>query len=177
MSELNIVSGEPPRKQAKQSESHLWRETVFSNEQVVGLEPYECSAGDGVRDDDDEHGKDQWTALHHQGVNPHNPPNSMPTPPQEDLARPSSMDIDAVGPGGVTALHVAAMHGGVMQSGSNSNHSDEIDGKKRLKKNFVKELLDLGADAGRVTDTTAETPLHLAARFNCCVLCRCVTIV
>ena len=75
------------------------------------------------------------------------------------------MDVDAVGPGGLTALHVAAMHGGVIQTVRSGERKKAADGKKQQKKNFVKELLDLGANIGRATDTTAETPLHLAARL------------
>jgi ankyrin repeat protein len=150
---------EPPSKQAKRSESSPWKETGFHNE-LAGLEPYHFDQANSTEGIEDEQ---QWTALHLQAANPHSPPNSMLTPPQEEQNYKSSMDVDAVGPGGLTALHVAAMQGGVMQTVGNGERNKSVDGKK--KKNFVKELLDLGANAGRFTDTTAETPLHLAARF------------
>lgn len=166
--DLEVDIEEPPGKQAKRSESSVWEETAFHKAEVTGLEPYDnFGEADSTRDDDDgpDSEKEQWTALHLQAANPHNPPNSMPTPPQEDQAQPSSMDIDAVGPGGITPLHLAAMHGGIIQTGSGSESHEESAEKKCPRKNFVKELLELGADAGRATDTTAETPLHLAARL------------
>ena len=82
------------------------------------------------------------------------------TPPQEGSGQrgASAIDVDAKGPGGMTALHLAACRGNY---GDGSSLDDDKDSSGAM----VSDLLSLGANHACKTDSK-ETPLHLAARHS-----------
>ena len=84
------------------------------------------------------------------------------TPPQEGSAErgASAIDVDAKGPGGLTALHLAACRGTYGDGSSLEDDKDSDDCGAAM----VSDLLNLGAKCEAKTDKTEETPLHLAAR-------------
>ena len=86
------------------------------------------------------------------------------TPPQEGSGErgASAIDVDAKGPGGMTALHLAACRGTYGDGSSLEDDKDSDDSGAAM----VSDLLNLGAKYGAKTDETEETPLHLAARYS-----------
>ena len=99
----------------------------------------------------------KWTTLHHQAadVTIRNCALAL-TPSQEGNGErgASAIDVDARGPGGMTALHLAACRGTYGDSSS-------LDSGGAM----VSDLLSLGASYSSKTDLE-ETPLHLAARHS-----------
>ena len=85
------------------------------------------------------------------------------TPPQDGISERGavSVDVDARGPGGVTALHLAACRGGYGDGSSLGDDKDSDDSAGAM----VSDLLNLGANYENKTDLD-ETPLHLAARHS-----------
>lgn len=117
----------------------------------------------------DEKGADnrQWTQLHREAadVNVRNCTAVLAlTPPQEGDPQRSSIayDVNAKGPGGFTALHLASSRGTPIDGScvDDDSNSDDSGGA------MVSDLLSLGAKSGCRTDDTHETPLHLAARHS-----------
>ena len=81
--------------------------------------------------------------------------NCTLSPPQEGSGetRAPGVTVDARGPGGMTALHLASWRG---------TYGDDQDDNGGA---MVSDLLALGADRESKTDQE-ETPLHLAARHS-----------
>lgn len=106
----------------------------------------------------------KWTSLHHQAadVTVRNCALAL-TPPQEGSGErgASAIDVDAKGPGGMTALHLAACRGTYGDGSSLDDDKDSDDSGGAM----VSDLLSLGANYASKTDTE-ETPLHLAARHS-----------
>lgn len=119
-----------------------------------------------VKLDDKLTGEDsrKWTSLHHQAadVTVRNCVLAL-TPPQEGSGDrgASAIDVDAKGPGGMTALHLAACRGTYGDGSSLDDDKDSDDSGGAM----VSDLLSLGARAALKTDLE-ETPLHLAARHS-----------
>lgn len=111
-----------------------------------------------------ENGEDprKWTSLHKQAADV-TVRNCALTPPQEGLGErgAAGIDVDARGPGGMTALHLAACRGGYGDGSSLDDDKDSDDSGGAM----VSDLLSLGASYGTKTDLE-ETPLHLAARHS-----------
>ena len=84
------------------------------------------------------------------------------TPPQEGSAErgASAIDVDAKGPDGMTALHLAACRGTYGDGSSLEDGKDSDDCGAAM----VSHLLNLGAKSGAKTEKNEKTPLHLAAR-------------
>ena len=106
----------------------------------------------------------KWTSLHHQAadVSVRNLVLALTSPQEGSSDRgASAIDVVAKGPGGMTALHLAACRGtyGDGSSLDDDKDSDESAGA------MVSDLLSLGARASLKTDLD-ETPLHLAARHS-----------
>ena len=103
----------------------------------------------------------KWTSLHHQvaDVTVRNCALAL-TPPQEGSSERGApaIDVDARGPGGMTALHLAACRG---TYGDGSSLDDDKDSGSAI----VSDLLSLGASHCSKTDLE-ETALHLAARHS-----------
>lgn len=115
----------------------------------------------------DDKGEDsrQWTRLHHQVADMTARSCQLAlTPPQEGSGErgASAIDVDAKGPGGMTALHLAACRGTYGDGSSLEDDKDSDDSGAAM----VSDLLNLGAKYGAKTDETEETPLHLAARYS-----------
>ena len=87
-------------------------------------------------------------------------PSLALTPPQEGSGERgvSNTDVDARGPGGITALHLASCR---VDGGSLDDDKDSDDSGGAM----VSDLLSLGACCESKTDQ-GETPLHLAARHS-----------
>jgi len=106
----------------------------------------------------------KWTSLHHQAadVTVRNCSLAL-TPPQEGSAERGApaIDVDARGPCGMTALHLAACRGNYGDGSSLDDDKDSDDSGGAM----VSDLLSLGASIGSKTDLE-ETPLHLAARHS-----------
>lgn len=114
-----------------------------------------------------ENGEDsrKWTSLHKQAadVTVRNCASLALTPPQEGSGDrgPANIDVDARGPGGMTALHLAACRGTYGDGSSLDDDKDSDDSGGAM----VTDLLNLGANFANKTDL-GETPLHLAARHS-----------
>lgn len=119
-----------------------------------------------VKLDDKHNGEDsrKWTSLHHQAadVTVRNCSLAL-TPPQQGNGErgATAIDVDARGPGGMTALHLAACRGMYGDGSSLDDDKDSDDSGGAM----VSDLLSLGASYNSKTDLE-ETPLHLAARHS-----------
>lgn len=106
----------------------------------------------------------KWTSLHHQAadVTVRNCALAL-TPPQEGSSERGApaIDVDARGPGGMTALHLAACRGTYGDGSSLDDDKDSDDSGGAM----VSDLLSLGASYCSKTDLE-ETALHLAARHS-----------
>ena len=109
----------------------------------------------------------QWTQLHREAadVNVRNCTALLAlTPPQEGDHRrgAAAYEVNAKGPGGFTALHLAACRGNLVDGCSIDDDSNSDDSGGAM----VSDLLSLGAKSNCETDHEKETPLHLAARHS-----------
>lgn len=104
----------------------------------------------------------KWTTLHKQAADVRNCALAL-TPPQEGSGERGApgVDVDARGPGGMTALHLAACRGTYGDGSSLDDDKDSDDSGGAI----TSDLLSLGANYGSKTDL-GETPLHLAARHS-----------
>ena len=106
----------------------------------------------------------KWTTLHKQAadVTVRNCALAL-TPPQEGSGERGvpGVDVDARGPGGMTALHLASCRGTYGDGSSLDDDKDSDDSGGAM----VSDLLSLGANYVSKTDLE-ETPLHLAARHS-----------
>ena len=113
-------------------------------------------------------GEDQrkWTRLHREvaDVNIRTCTSLALSPPQEGSGErgAAAIDVDARGPGGMTALHLAACRGTYVDGCSLDDDKDSDDSGGAM----VSDLLSFGASYGSKTDYNDETALHLAARHS-----------
>ena len=112
---------------------------------------------------DEKHEEDssKWTSLHHQetDVTIRNCTLALAPPQQGNREREATAKyVNARGPGGMTALHLAACRGTCGDGNSLDDDSDDSGGA------MVSDLLSLGASYNLKTDL-GETALHLAARY------------
>ncbi|KAK3730046.1 hypothetical protein QZH41_009561 [Actinostola sp. cb2023] len=102
----------------------------------------------------------KWTRLHKEAADVNVRNCSALTPPQEG-ERGVDNSVDARGPGGFTALHLASCRGTLLDGCIDDDKDSDDSGGV-----MVSDLLSLGASYGAKTDESHETPLHLAARYS-----------
>lgn len=102
----------------------------------------------------------KWTRLHREAADVNVRNCSALTPPQEG-ERGVDSSVDARGPGGFTALHLASCRGTLLDGCIDDDKDSDDSGGV-----MVSDLLSLGASYGAKTDESQETPLHLAARYS-----------
>ncbi|XP_046860766.1 neurogenic locus notch homolog protein 2-like [Xenia sp. Carnegie-2017] len=106
----------------------------------------------------------QWTTLHKEVANVNNrtvSSLSVLTPPQEgqESTAAQNSNVNAVGPGGITPLMLAASRGSYLDEVYKEENSDDDSGSQ-----VVGELIQYGACLELRSDEFKETALHLAAR-------------
>jgi Notch-like protein len=103
----------------------------------------------------------KWTRLHREAADVNVRNCSSLKPPQECERGAESQDVDARGPGGFTALHLASCRGTLLDGCIDDDKDSDDSGGV-----IVSDLLSFGASYGAKTDEYNETPLHLAARYS-----------
>ena len=105
----------------------------------------------------------KWTKLHYEAadVNVRTFSHVALTPPQDgDYKGAANCEINQPGPGGFTALHLAACRGSLTDGCDDDKDSDSSGGQ------MVQDLISLGAGIHSKVEVTEETALHLAARYS-----------
>lgn len=83
-------------------------------------------------------------------------PHAIMTPPTH---YDGAVEVNVIGPCGMTPLMVAAIKGGGVDTGEDIEHSDERTVE------IITDLVSQGADLNATMDKSGETSLHLAARY------------
>ena len=105
----------------------------------------------------------KWTKLHYEAadVNVRTFSHVALRPPQDgDYEGAANCEINQPGPGGFTALHLAACRGSLTDGCDDDKDSDSSGGQ------MVQDLISLGAGIHSKVEVTEETALHLAARYS-----------